>query len=125
MSLEIALVLTFTVILTAFTGVVGLTLLRLLRVLSTHSQAQIAASAQMQAQPQAQAFVHPPTPMAAPWSPGAGEDSQPTLLPITTPLPPYGGYAPSDRSEDEDDVPTTLYRTDDDGEIALLTDADD
>jgi hypothetical protein len=51
------------------------------------------------------------------------EDSGPTLLPLST-LPPFPYTQTVEYSEEEDDVPTTLYRTDDD-EIAPLAEFDD
>ncbi|MEZ4240760.1 MAG: hypothetical protein R3F59_32320 [Myxococcota bacterium] len=57
---------------------------------------------------------------------GFDDENAPSLLPFSTPLPPLPKYGSRDRSEDEDDVPTTLYRTDhDDGELALIADLDD
>jgi hypothetical protein len=128
MTLEIAIVVTAL----AFVGALGLTTLLLLRKLVA---TVVAAASEPAVAPELHGYAEPMMPdFADPQLAGwlhAGEervdddDTGGTLLPFSTPLPAFPMRQTVEYSEDEDDLPTTLYRTDDDGEIAVLADLDD
>ena len=129
MTLEMILALAFVVFLV---GLGGATLLAVFRMASYATStakiedadpepAQAPAETQAEAAPQAADPVVP-----APKAEATGDEpSEPTLLPFSTPLPPFSSYPPIDYSEDEDDVPTTLYQADEDGEYGFIADFED